>query len=326
VSTARPQEAGGARILALCGGVGGAKLALGLSHLVAPEKLTIVVNSGDDFEHLGLLICPDIDTVTYTLAGVVHPGQGWGRTGESWNALAELERHGGEAWFRLGDKDLGLHLMRRALLDQGRTLSEVTAALTSSFGIKHMIAPMTEAQLRTLVETDAGTLAFQHYFVRERCAPRVKRVIYSGAATAEPSEPLAAALRDPDLAAVIICPSNPYLSIDPILSLKGVRETLRQLAAPVIAVAPIIRGTAIKGPTTKIMDELGLPASAAAVARHYQDFLDGYVVDSEDTADVAASLPQLSLLGCDIMMSSLTDKVELARRCLSFAADLAAPE
>jgi len=311
------------RVLALCGGVGGAKLALGLGALLPAGRLTIVVNTGDDFEHLGHTICPDLDTVTYTLASVVDREQGWGRANESWTALTELERHGGDTWFRLGDKDLGLHLMRRSLLDQGRSLSEVTAALSDSFGIRQAIVPMTNDKLRTYVETEQGILAFQHYFVRERCAPRVRRVIYAGAETAQPSPPFAEALSDPNLAAVIICPSNPYLSIDPILSLKGVSEQLQRLAVPVIAVSPIIGGEAVKGPTAKIMDELGLVPSAAAIARHYQDLLTGYVADPDDSAEVAATVPTLSLVGCNILMSSLASKVELARRCLHFAVELA---
>jgi len=318
-----PREPVQPRYLALCGGVGGAKLALGLSRLLAPEALSIVVNTGDDFEHLGLSICPDIDTVTYTLAGLAHPVQGWGRGDESWAALDELEHLGGPTWFRLGDKDLGLHLTRRALLDQGLGLSAVTAHIARGFGISHEIAPMSDGRVRTMIDTDRGSLPFQHYFVRERCAPAVRHIEYAGAIDSLPSPALQRALADPQLAAVIICPSNPYLSIDPILALPGVRDSLRRLSAPVIAVAPIVGTTAIKGPTAKIMRDLGVAPSALTVARHYEDILHGYVIDSGDAAAFGRLDSKLPLLVCDIVMRSLADKVALAHRCLDFAAELA---
>lgn len=305
--------------LALCGGVGGAKLALGLSRALPPGALTIAVNTGDDFEHLGLTICPDLDTVTYTLGGVVHPVQGWGRDAETWGALGELERLGGEAWFRLGDKDLGLHLARRALLDSGLGLSAVTARLAHGFGIAHEITPMSDAAVRTMVDTDAGLLAFQHYFVRERCAPVVRGIQYFGAAFAQPAPALLQALANPALAGIVVCPSNPYLSIDPILALPGIRDALREARAPVIAVAPIVGGAAIKGPTAKIMRELAVEPSAAAVARHYGDILDGYLVDAAD----AVTLAGVETMACNIVMKSPADKLALAQRCLAFADRLA---
>lgn len=307
------------RYLALCGGVGGAKLVLGLSHVLAPEQLTIVVNTGDDFEHLGLSICPDIDTVTYTLAGLVQPTQGWGRDSESFNALDTVERLGGETWFRLGDKDIGLHLMRRTMLDEGLSLSAVTAHIARQLGIAHEIAPMTNGKVRTMVQTAEGLMAFQQYFVKERCAPVITGIQYLGAPCAAASPALMQALADPDLAGVFICPSNPYLSIDPILALPGVRQKLVDTHAPVIAVAPIVRGAAIKGPTAKIMRELSVEPSAAAVAFHYEDFLDGYIVDTADALTV--STPRVT--ACDIVMKSLADKMALARRCLAFSDELA---
>jgi LPPG:FO 2-phospho-L-lactate transferase len=318
-----------AHYLALCGGVGGAKLALGLSHALPAGQLTLIVNHGDDFDTLGLTICPDLDTVTYTLAGLAHPGQGWGRDGESWAAHGVQEQLGVDPWFRLGDHDLGLHLARRALLDAGHPRSAVTARITRAFGIAHRISPMTDDPVRTRVATDAGLLPFQDYFVRQRCAPVVHSLSYVGADTAGPAPALLAALHDPQLAGVIICPSNPWLSIDPILALPGIREALRQSPAPVIAVAPIVGGNAIKGPTAKIMRELGLDPSAMAVARHYGDLLDGYVIDAGDAA--AAREPQctsvaaatLSLLPGDIVMKTLADKIHLARQCLAFAGHLA---
>lgn len=307
------------RYLALCGGVGGAKLALGLAHVLAPGQLTVVVNTGDDFEHLGLSISPDIDTVTYTLAGLVQPGQGWGRDDESFAALDTVGRLGGDTWFRLGDKDIGLHLVRRTLLGEGLSLSAVTARIAQRLGVAHAVAPMSDDAVRTLLDTDAGPLSFQHYFVRERCAPVVTGVRYAGAERARPSPALADALADPALAGIVVCPSNPYLSIGPILALPGVRQLLAGAAAPVVAVAPIVGRRAIKGPTAKIMRELAVEPTAAAVAAHYADFLDGYLVDPADPV----ALPGVAVAAGDIVMNTLADKTALARRCLDFCDELA---
>jgi LPPG:FO 2-phospho-L-lactate transferase len=305
--------------LALCGGVGGAKLALGLSHILDPEQLTIVVNTGDDFEHLGLTICPDIDTVSYTLAGLVQPAQGWGRDAESFAALDTVKRLGGETWFRLGDKDIGLHLMRRMLLAEGLSLSTVTARIARQLGISHEITPMTDSAVRTMLITTAGVVPFQHYFVKERCAPVVTSIKYSGADFAQASPALMQALVNPSLAGIFICPSNPYLSIDPILALPGIRQMLVDAHAPVIAVAPIVGREAIKGPTAKIMRELGVEPSAASVAEHYADFLDGYIVDTADHVAVADT----QVISCNIIMKTLADKVALARRCVTLSDMLA---
>lgn len=311
------------RYLALCGGVGGAKLVLGLSRVLESSQLTVVVNTGDDFEHLGLLICPDLDTVTYTLAGLVHPEQGWGRAGESWNALAEVERLGGESWFRLGDRDIGLHLVRRTLLEQGMALSEATAYITGQLGIGPAIVPMSDAEIRTEVETDQGCLAFQHYFVRERCEPAVRGIRFAGARAAKPSSGFLQALRDPGLAGVIICPSNPFLSIDPILSLPGVRTALSELDAPVVAVSPLVAGQAIKGPTAKIMQELRLPVSVAAIAGHYTGLLDGLIVDHRDRVAAAEIEPCLPLHHCETIMTDLASKIGLAEQAVGFLTTLA---
>ncbi len=311
--------AGRTRYLALCGGVGGAKLALGLSHVLSAEQLTIVVNTGDDFEHLGLTICPDLDTVTYTLARLVHPVQGWGRDAESYAALQVVGELGEPTWFSLGDKDIGLHLVRRALLEQGLTLSEVTARIARRLGVAHPIVPMTDGSVRTMIGTAGGLMPFQHYFVKQRCAPAVTAVHYVGASEAEPSPALAQALAGADLAGVIVCPSNPYLSIDPILALPGVRRMLADARAPVVAVAPLVRGEAIKGPTAKIMRELAVEPTAEAVARHYADFLDAYLADPAD----AMSIDGLQILHGNIVMASLSDKIELARRCVALIDQLA---
>jgi LPPG:FO 2-phospho-L-lactate transferase len=310
------------RYLALCGGVGGAKLVLGLSRVLEPSQLTVVVNTGDDFEHLGLLICPDIDTVCYTLAGVVERAQGWGRGEESWNALAEVERLGGETWFRLGDKDLGLHLVRRALLDRGMSLSAVTAHLAHRLGIAPEILPMSDHPVRTEVETDRGHMAFQHYFVREHCQPRVRSIRFAGTQSAQPAKGFVRALQDPGLQGVIICPSNPFLSVDPILSLPGVRDALRDAEAPVIAVSPVVGGRAIKGPTAKIMQELSLPVTVEAVAEHYAGLLTGLVVDRCDRDSVPALTRHLAVHCCDTIMQNTGDKISLARQVLDFIASL----
>ncbi len=310
------------RYLAICGGVGGAKLALGLSRVLDPSQLTIVVNTGDDFEHLGLLICPDLDTVCYTLAGIVDPQQGWGRKNESWNALAEVEHLDGETWFRLGDKDLGLHLVRRSLLDQGMSLSAVTAHIARQLGIAQEILPMSDDPVRTEVETDQGRLAFQHYFVRERCEPRVRRIDYAGSQSAQPAEGFIRALQDSALKGVIICPSNPFLSIDPILSLPGVRELLSDTGVPVIAVSPVVGGRAIKGPTAKIMQELGIPVTVDAVASHYAGLLNGMIVDSCDRDSARALEERLAIHCCDTIMKNTQDKITLAGQALNFISSL----
>ncbi len=303
--------------LAICGGVGGAKLALGLSRVLAPQQLSIVVNTGDDFEHSGLLICPDVDTVTYTLADVVHPQQGWGRAGESWHALEEVERLGGETWFRLGDKDIGLHLTRRSLLDKGMRLAAVTHQLARCFGIGQSIIPMSDDPVRTEVETDEGWLSFQNYFVARRCDPVIRAVRYRGIEAAAPAAEFLSALRSPSLRGVFICPSNPYLSIDPILRLRGVRQALCSSAAPVIAVSPIVGGRAIKGPTAKIMGELGVEMSPGSVVEHYGEILDGFVLDRCDS-DLEGTLNRaLSVRVCNTVMNGLEDKQALARECLA---------
>ena len=308
------------RVAALSGGVGGAKLALGLSKLLPPADLTIVANVGDDFEHLGLYVAPDLDTLMYTLAGLSNPETGWGQAGESWNFLAALGELGGETWFRLGDRDLATHVERTRRLRSGETLSRATAALCAGLGVASRILPASDQKVRTLVQTAQGPLAFQHYFVRERCAPAVTGFVFEGAAAARPAPGVLAALSDPALGAVVICPSNPFISIDPILAVPGLAAALREAPAPVIAVSPIVGGDALKGPTAKMMRELGLPSSAAAVARHYGDLLDGFVLDTADAALApeieAAGLP---VLATDTVMRTLEDRIALTRAVMALA-------
>jgi LPPG:FO 2-phospho-L-lactate transferase len=306
--------------LALSGGVGGAKLALGLSQILPPESLTIGVNVGDDFEHLGLTICPDIDTVLYTLAGIVHPQQGWGRDNESWGVLDELKRLHGDSWFLLGDRDIALHLLRLQLLQQGLSLSNVTARLAKQLGVTPTIAPVTDAPLRTTVETNQGRLAFQDYFVRLRCAPELRSLDFEGASTAALSPALRAALHHPDLAGVIICPSNPYLSIAPMLAVAELRESLCSLQAPVIAVSPIVAGDAIKGPTAKIMRELGVQPTAAVIADLYADFIDVVIID---TADAQLATTDTRFVVAPTVMKTAEQKAALARDCVALLDKLA---
>lgn len=307
------------RYLALSGGVGGAKLALGLTHVLPPESLTIVVNTGDDFEHLGLHVSPDLDTLMYTLAGLSNPDAGWGRFGETWACLDTLQQLGGEAWFRLGDRDLAVHLQRTARLRAGVSLSTITAELFAALGITHRALPMSDQPVRTMVHCDVGTLDFQHYFVREHCAPRVTGFSFSGADVARPAPGVLEAITAPDLCGVLICPSNPFLSIDPILAVPGVREALQACRAPVVAVSPIVAGMAIKGPTAKIMEELALPQSAVAVADHYGELLDGFIVDDSDRelrVEIAAK--KLRVACAASVMVTLDDRINLAQTALGF--------
>jgi len=309
-------------VIAICGGVGGAKLALGLSRILSPEQLTIVVNTGDDFEHLGLTVCPDLDTVTYTLAGINNPETGWGRRGESWNCLDTLEKLGAESWFRLGDRDLAVHLLRRELLARGKSLSEVTSLIAARLGVVHRIVPMSDDAVRTQVETGEGPLAFQNYFVRERCRPEVTGFRFEGAANASLSPGFTRALDNPNLAAILICPSNPFVSVAPVLALPGVADRLAQSPAPVIAVSPIVANSAIKGPAAKMMTELGLELSARGVFDYYGDLLDGFVVDELDSALVNGFPEPDRIYCCNTVMESLQDRIVLAEHCLRFSSAL----
>src|SRR5580704_12409697 len=266
-------------VLALSGGIGGAKLALGLYRILPAGALTVVANTGDDFEHLGLAISPDIDTLLYTLASLDNLELGWGRRDETWTFMAALERLGGETWFRLGDGDLATHVERTRRLARGESLSAITDDFRRRFGIAARLLPASDDPVRTRLHTDEGWLDFQDYFVRRRCAPIVREIVFAGAETARPHPDILAALADPALRLVAICPSNPFISIDPILAVPGIRRALQDCPAPVLAVSPISGGKAVKGPTAKMMQELGLPVGAAAVARHYRDFLDLYVAD-----------------------------------------------
>ena len=309
--------------VALSGGVGGAKLVVGLNEVVAPEQLCIIANSGDDFEHLGVHISPDLDTLMYSLAGLANPDTGWGVTDETWDFMAALEELGADTWFKLGDRDLATHVERTRLLDSGKSLSQATEALGERLAIAAHIVPMTDGRVRTMLQTDAGLLEFQDYFVRQAARPRVSGILYEGATSAEGSPAALKALACPDLGAVLLTPSNPYLSIDPILAIGDIRSAIKSLDAPVIAVSPIVGGQAIKGPTAKIMNELGADVSPVEVARHYRDIIDGMIIDQSDS-DCAGQIAAMGIAvtSAQTVMNSMTDKIELARLAINFASKI----
>lgn len=309
------------KILALSGGVGGAKLALGLSSVLPAQDLDVIVNTGDDFTHLGLHISPDIDTLLYTLSGQSNQEQGWGLAGESWQAMDALESLGGETWFRLGDRDLATHLWRSQALAGGMGLAQVTAELAARMGLNAAVHPMSEDPVRTVVHSSEGQLPFQEYFVRRQCEPKVSGFSFTGIDAAEPNPAVMRLLRLGHVAGVVICPSNPFVSVDPILRLEGMYEALLAADVPIIAVSPIVAGMAIKGPAAKMMAELGMPVTALAVAEHYAEqypgLLNAFVIDQSD----ATLAPDIKRIGVDVaitptVMKTLEDKQQLARLTL----------
>jgi len=310
------------RCVLLSGGVGGAKLAEGMAETLG-SGLTVVANTGDDFEHLGLNVCPDIDTLLYTLSDEVNRDTGWGRRDESWQFLSTLEQLGGDSWFRLGDRDLAIHVLRSEALADGQSLTTITQRFADRLGIDAELLPVSNEAVRTFISTPDGELAFQDYFVRHRAEPSLTGLEYRGADTAGITDEVRNALGDPALDAVIIAPSNPWLSIAPMLAIPELVTALRAAGAPVIAVSPIVAGVAIKGPTAKIMRELGLEVSAASVARHYRGLIDGFILDRQDEelgTGIADSGPAVSSF--DTLMTTREKKVDLARHCLAFARSL----
>ncbi len=336
-------------IVILAGGVGGAKLAQGLALTPAPhslsgrgdegEGLTIIVNTGDDFEWHGLYVCPDLDTVTYTLGGLANTVTGWGVAGDTFEALGALRRLGAAAWFNIGDRDLATHVYRTSLLRQGKTLTEATHIITRALGITATILPMTDDRFRTLVETDQGVLEFQEYFVRRQWRPVIKRVLFDGSETAQATSQVSSALRRAD--AIIIAPSNPFVSVEPILALTtyplsqsrkidfGRGETVappplakeRGLRGevPIAAVSPIIGGQAIKGPAAKMFRELGVEPSALAVAQHYGGLVTHFVLDRLD-AEQESAIQSLGMktLVTNTIMQSVEDRIRLAAEVVEF--------
>ena len=299
------------KVLALAGGVGGAKLALGLSRILPATDLTIVVNTGDDEEFHGLHVSPDVDTVMYTLAGLSNPETGWGITGETFQALGRLNAYGADTWFNLGDKDLATHIRRTHLLQQGYSLSEVTESLRTALGVKHPIVPMSDDPVRTMLTTGIGELPMQTWFVRHRCEPAVSSIRFAGAERAKPAPEFTRALREYDL--LVFCPSNPFVSVAPILAVPGVRDAIERFDGTRIAVSPIVGGQAIKGPAAKMMGELGIESSCVGVASQYKGLCDIFVLDDVD-ADRAGDVETLGMRAAvtNTMMVTDDDKVRLA--------------
>jgi LPPG:FO 2-phospho-L-lactate transferase len=305
------------KIVALAGGVGGAKLAHGLAQILKPEDLTIIVNTGDDFEHYGLYICPDLDTVCYTLAGLANPETGWGRADETWKAIENTKRLGGPAWFNLGDQDLGTHLERTRRLKEGDSLSQVTKDFCKAWGVEHVVLPMSDQPVRTIVETNEGELAFQEYFVHRRCEPRVKGFRFEGVDSAEPAPGAREAIQSAD--AVVICPSNPWVSIDPILKVLSPLLSGEDPGVRSIAISPIIGGKTVKGPAAKMYGEFGIEPSALAVANHYRNLLKGFVLDKQD-AQLAESVRGLNMKVhvTNTLMKCHDDRKQLAMEVVDF--------
>ena len=308
-------------VLALVGGVGGGKFVRGLAAVLPPDELAVVVNTADDFVHLGLHVSPDVDSVLYALADRNDPQRGWGLAGETWNFMDALRGLGGETWFQLGDRDLATHILRTELLAAGRSLSEVTATLAQRLGVKHNVSPMSDRPIRSVVETDEGRLPFQDYFVKRQCQPVFRGVVFQDVADAEPSPAFHVAIAR--ATAIVIAPSNPLISIDPILALPGVAGGLVRSHTPVVAISPIVGGQALKGPLAKMMREIGLDPSPLGVAKHYGSLVDGWIVDHAD-GDSAAPLEALGfrVRVTDTIMRDTQDKARLARETLDFALEL----
>ncbi len=285
--------------------------------MLPPDDLLVIANTGDDFNHLGLHVSPDIDTLMYTLAGLDNTQLGWGRRDETWSFMETLTALGGEDWFRLGDRDLAVHVERTLRLARGETLAAITADFCRRLGVGPRVLPMTDDPVRTRLRTAEGWLDFQDYFVRQQCRPVVQALAFAGGDQARAHPDLLAALGSDRLRAVIICPSNPFISVEPILAVPGVRAALAACPAPVVAVSPIIGGRAVKGPTAKMMTELGMTPSAAAVARRYGDLLDGYIIDTEDAAEATGLDLPVTLAAT--LMTSLADRDALARVALAAA-------
>ena len=305
------------KVIALAGGVGGAKLAHGLSMVLPPDDLSIIVNTGDDFDFLGLYISPDLDTVCYTLADLANPTTGWGQVDESWITFNEISALKGPDWFRLGDKDLATHLIRTAQLIQGQKLSEITKKFCEIWGIKHTIFPMSDDPVRTMVHTKNGNiLGFQEYFVHQECKPIVEHFEFRGIEAARPLPQVLDAINNCDI--VIIAPSNPWVSIDPILEIPNYRDAISR--KPVIAVSPLIGGKAIKGPAAKMYQELGIKPCSSAVANHYKDFLTGFIIDNLDHIELEKiERWRIIALVTDILMKKNQDRLRLAQEVLKFS-------
>ena len=307
------------KVVALSGGVGGAKLAYGLSRVLSADDLAIVVNTGDDFEHLGLWICPDVDSVLYALSERNDRVRGWGRSDETWTFMDELGRLGAPTWFQLGDRDLATHILRTEILRSGGSLSDATRSLAARQGLSHAVLPMSNDPVATVLETEECDLSFQQYFVERKAKPRLRGVRYEGVAAARANPEIVGWLASPRLERIIICPSNPILSIDPLLAIEGLKRALKAAAAPIVAVSPLRRGLAFKGPTVSNMTDLGLDPTAFGVARHYEGLIDGFILDDAD-GEFRQSIEEtgVSVALADSAMTGPQDCVRLARDVLAF--------
>lgn len=308
-------------IVALAGGVGGAKLVVGLAGVSVPEEITAVVNTADDLEFCGLHVSPDLDTVMYTLAGLANPEQGWGVVSDTTQVLDMLKLYGYPTWFHLGDRDIGTHLLRRELLREGYSLTEVTDRLCRALGVRTTILPMSNEPVRTKVLTEQGELDFQDYFVAKRAGVPIVGVRFDGIEDARPSQEVLTTLATARL--VVFCPSNPFVSLGPILELPGIKEAIRSVPGPKVAVSPIVGGQALKGPAAKMMRELGEEPSATGIARRYVGLVDGFVLDERDRNEMAAVMDMgLSVLVTDTIMDSSKKKVQLASEVIDFSKTL----
>ena len=310
------------KIVALAGGVGGAKLADGIYRLVPNVELSVIVNTADDFSHFGLKISPDLDTVCYNLAGMEDAKTGWGRDAENWQTMDQIRELGGPDWFSLGNLDLATHLERTRRLENGDPLSEITRDFCSVWGITARIFPMSDDPVATLVETDRGILPFQEYFVKLKCQPAVKGFSFKGVEAAKPAPGVLDEIKSADM--IVICPSNPWVSIDPILKIEGIRNAIKKKV--VLAVSPIIAGKAVKGPAAKMFEELGITPSSLAVAEHYRELIQGFVVDQQDQAlvqDIVASFDaRIRILQADTLMKDRPDRIRLAGETVIFGSQL----
>jgi len=304
------------KIVALAGGVGGAKMVFGLAKAHAALDLTVVVNTGDDFDHLGMRICPDIDTICYTLAGLANPDTGWGRFDESWNFITELKALGGDDWFRIGDKDLATHVERTNRLNNGQPLSKIVKDFCDRWNVKQHVLPMSDQKVATIVcTTNNGELPFQDYFVKKKCEPAIKSFRFDGINNADPAPGVIDSIEQADV--IVICPSNPWVSIDPILNISKILPYLRQKT--IIAISPIVDGKSIKGPAAKMYSELGIQPSALAVAKHYKKLIKAIVIDDQDIS-LADDITRLGIISfnTNIVMKTSEDKLNLGKDVLNF--------
>ena len=310
------------KIVTLCGGIGGSKLALGLNNVLDQKNLSIIANTGDDFLYLGFYICPDIDTVTYTLAGVNNKETGWGREDETWKTLDVLKELGADTWFQLGDKYLALHLFRSKEKRNGELLTAITRKITNKFGLKTNVLPMSNHPVQTFLETEDGEMSFQDYFVRNKCKPKVKNILFKSKKPVA-TDAVKRSLMDKNLDGIIFCPSNPYLSIDPILSIDRIRKLIENQKKPRIAISPIVGHDSVKGPTSKLMKEMGVEVSSLSIAKHYKGLIDGIVIDHEDEKDVQ----KIREMGIAVKLSKIVveteeEKMRLAKESLEFIKEI----